>query len=164
MSRNQQIQITRIPIPDHQEFKNVHDFSVNHTHIHRQQSDNIPASSVSPNNGTMSTSSSAAPRILSESTRRAYLQIGVPEDAIHYVHHSVYNDKHPYTKIDPESTIHCTSTTSKESPRPITAPTQPLLTTDRGTFSAEPSTPSDKVQFPPAWPSQPAFQMCVAKL
>ncbi len=61
MSKNQQIRNTKFT-PDHRESKNGHDFSVNHTHIHRQPSDNIPAFSVSPNNGTTSTlSSSAAP-------------------------------------------------------------------------------------------------------
>ena len=90
--------------------------------------------------------------------------MGIPEDAIEYVHRNAYNDQHPDTNIDPKSTNHCTSTTSKESPRPITAPTQPLLKTDRGTFSAEPSTPSDKVKFPPAWPSQPAFQVSDASI
>ena len=153
MSKNQQIRNTKFT-PDHRESKNVHDFSVNHTHIHRQPSDNIPAFSVSPNNGTTSTlSSSAAPCFVLESIRRAYVDLGIPEDAINFVHHSVYPEKHTETN---QSTNHCTSTTSVESPRGARSiaatPTQPLLKMDRGTFSAEPSTPSDKVKFPPAWP------------
>ena len=161
MSKNQQIRNTCIITPDHKASKNIHDFSVNHTHIYRQQSDNIPALSVSPDSGTMSTlSSSAAPCILLESARRAYVDLGIPEDAIDYVHHSVYPEKHTETN---QSTTHCTSTTPIESPCPIAAtPTHPLPKMDRGTFSAEPSTPSDKVKFPPAWPSHPAFQKSVA--
>ena len=161
MSRNQQSQLTHTCIPGLREIENTPESSVKHTPVHQQQFDNIPVSSVKPINGKISFSS-AANSVIDKSTYDAYLQMGVPKIAIESVHHSVYRDEQSDSNITPNATTHRTCTPPNDAPPPITVPTQLVLKTDTGTFSAVTSTPTIKVNFPPAWPSQPAFQASAA--
>ena len=161
MPHNQQSNFILASTPSHQKTENITESSVKHTPVHQQQFDNTSILTFKPINGKISISS-AANSVIPKSTYDSYLQMGVPEIAIESVHYSVYSDEQPDRNINPNITDHSTCTHPNVAQPPITVPTQLVLKTDTGTFSAVTSTPTNKVKFPPAWPSQPAFQASAA--